>query len=236
MVFFLNISSSIQQIYRTYYVDFQKIFQKKQSFGVLQNKCFQKLLQNSQESIYAHRSFQKNCRPFSLKFQIKDKGKNISKNFKNTFLQDTSRRLLLIFRKLDIQTFNSKQICSLDQYCWQAIYLISRNVSFRISILESSYYKNNFLPEKFNLDNSQYANLLVQITFQMAFIKHSSQVRHVLIPYLFHVFQDSCISGFTFFRIQVFQGLSQGPGPGVSSSLFCQAFWLGRKPILISKF
>ena len=38
------------------------------------------------------------------------------KNFKNTFLQDTSIQLLLIFRKLHIQTFNSKQICSLDQY------------------------------------------------------------------------------------------------------------------------
>ena len=44
------------------------------------------------------------------------------KNFKNTFLQDSSRRLLLIFRKPDIQTFNSKQICSLDQYCPHAIF------------------------------------------------------------------------------------------------------------------
>ena len=43
------------------------------------------------------------------------------KNFQNTFLQDTSRRLLLIFRELEIQTFNSKQICSLDQYCRHAI-------------------------------------------------------------------------------------------------------------------
>ena len=44
------------------------------------------------------------------------------KKFNNTFLQDTSRRLLLIFRKLDIQIFNSKQICSLDQYCRHAIF------------------------------------------------------------------------------------------------------------------
>ena len=36
------------------------------------------------------------------------------------FLQDTSE--LLIFKKLDIQTFNSKQICSLDQYCWHTIF------------------------------------------------------------------------------------------------------------------
>ena len=38
-----------------------------------------------------------------------------------SLLQDTSRRLFLIFRKLDIQTFNFKQICSLGQYCQYAI-------------------------------------------------------------------------------------------------------------------
>ena len=46
------------------------------------------------------------------------------------FLQDSSGQLLLIFRKLDIQTFNSKQIFSLDQYYWHAIFdldLMSRN-------------------------------------------------------------------------------------------------------------
>ena len=46
-----------------------------------------------------------------------------SKNFNNTFLQDSSRWLLLIFRKLDIQTFNSKKAnLSLDQYCRHAIF------------------------------------------------------------------------------------------------------------------
>ena len=35
---------------------------------------------------------------------------------KNTFLQDSSRRLFQMFIKPDIQTFNSKQICSFDQY------------------------------------------------------------------------------------------------------------------------
>ena len=44
------------------------------------------------------------------------------KNIKNAFLQDSPRRLLLIFRKPDIQTFNPKQICSLDQYCRHAIF------------------------------------------------------------------------------------------------------------------
>ena len=38
------------------------------------------------------------------------------------FLQDSSGRLLLIFRKLDIQTFNFKQIFSLDQYYWHTIF------------------------------------------------------------------------------------------------------------------
>ena len=37
------------------------------------------------------------------------------------FLQDTFGRLLQIFRTLDIQIFNSKQICSLHQYCRHAI-------------------------------------------------------------------------------------------------------------------
>ena len=44
------------------------------------------------------------------------------KNVKNTFLQDSCRRLLLILRKGDIQTFNSNQICSLGQYCRHAIF------------------------------------------------------------------------------------------------------------------
>ena len=41
---------------------------------------------------------------------------NFAKDAKNTILQDSARRLILILRKLDIQTFNSKQICSLGQY------------------------------------------------------------------------------------------------------------------------
>ena len=47
---------------------------------------------------------------------------NFAKDVKNSFLQDSSRRMPLIFRKLDIQTFNSKQICSLVQYIWHAIF------------------------------------------------------------------------------------------------------------------
>ena len=37
-----------------------------------------------------------------------------------SFYEDTSGWLFLILRKLHIQTFNPKQICSLDQYCWHA--------------------------------------------------------------------------------------------------------------------
>ena len=44
------------------------------------------------------------------------------KYIKSTFLQDRSRRLLLIFTKLDTQSFNSKQIYSLDLYCRHAMF------------------------------------------------------------------------------------------------------------------
>ena len=39
-----------------------------------------------------------------------------------TFLPNTSGRLLLIFRELATQTFNSKQLFSLNQYYWHAIF------------------------------------------------------------------------------------------------------------------
>ena len=58
----------------------------------------------------------------------------------------------------------------------------------------------------------------------MVFIEHNSLKSDIfLIPYLFHVFQDSCFqgpgfSGFRFLRVQVFQG----PGPGFRSS---HQFW-----------
>ena len=48
----------------------------------------------------------------------------------------------------------------------------------------------------------------------MVFIKHNSLRSDMFLnPYLFHVFQDSCFSGFRFFRVQVFQC----PGPGFRS-------------------
>ena len=44
------------------------------------------------------------------------------KIFRSVFLTEHVQRLLVIFRKLDIQTSNSKQIYSLDQYCRNAIF------------------------------------------------------------------------------------------------------------------
>ena len=66
----------------------------------------------------------------------------------------------------------------------------------------------------------------------MVFIEHNSLKSDIfLIPYLFHIFQDSCFSGSMFSTVQVFQGLGfprsrffrvrvQGPDPGFRSSRF----------------
>ena len=68
----------------------------------------------------------------------------------------------------------------------------------------------------------------------MVFITHNSlKLRHYLIPYLFHIFQDPCFSRSRFFRGKVFEGLGlsgsrffrvrdQGPGPGFRSSRLCE--------------
>ena len=68
------------------------------------------------------------------------------------FLQDSYKRLLLIFRKLAIQTFNSKQLFSLNQYYWHVIfdyYLRSRNHPLpfhscvgQLKLRYGSYYTN----------------------------------------------------------------------------------------------
>ena len=48
----------------------------------------------------------------------------------------------------------------------------------------------------------------------MVFIEHNSLKSDIfLIPYLFHIFQDSCFSGSTFFRVW-----AQAPGSGFRSS------------------
>ena len=131
------------------------------------------------------------------------------------------------------------------------LYLISRNVDFRTFILQLSYYKNNFQPQKFSLDICQYTNLLVQITLSMVFIKHNSLKSDIFFnskfmpcfsgPMFFtvQVFQGPGFSESRFFWVQVFQGLGfsgfgsrvrvQGPGPGSGSRVqkqpsFCPVF------------
>ena len=47
---------------------------------------------------------------------------NFSKLLRTPFLQDTSKWLVLIFRKFDIRAFNLKEICSLYQYCRHVLF------------------------------------------------------------------------------------------------------------------
>ena len=81
----------------------------------------------------------------------------------------------------------------------------------------------------------------------MVFIKRNSSQTYFLIPNLFHVFQDSCISGYKFyrvqgprfsgfrffkvyvFRVQVFQGL----GPGSGSMFQKQPFFVPEMKFMI---
>ena len=71
--------------------------------------------------------------------------RNIAKFLRTPFLQNLSGWIHLILRKLNVQTFNSKQICSLDQYCRQAVFneqkhgfyfYWSRKLENHISIME----------------------------------------------------------------------------------------------------
>ena len=89
------------------------------------------------------------------------------KTFQGTFLQETLGELFLIFRNLDIQAFNPKQICSFDQYCRDTKFNKQKRRFFfffwsiklekhiditeriilevsRTSILQLSYYENTF--------------------------------------------------------------------------------------------
>ena len=81
----------------------------------------------------------------------------LCKHVKNTFLLDSFRRLLLILENLTFKHL------ILSRFVYQinivgTLYLMSRNVNFRTSILQLRYYKNNFQPEKFSLDIYQYTN------------------------------------------------------------------------------
>ena len=75
---------------------------------------------------------------------------------KTSFLTGYSGRLLLIFRKLDIQTFNSKHINSksdsnnsiLIDFVGQQ-YLMSINVDFVFMIMLSGHFTAELLQEQF---------------------------------------------------------------------------------------
>ena len=124
---------------------------------------------------------------------------------KNTFLTGYSRRLLLILRKLDIQTFNCKHINS-KSYSnnWILInfvgklYLVSKNVDFVFMIMFSglvlmfsgSCYSRVITRTIFSLKSLVYISVSTRtfkpqifknfkITFYMVFIKQLSKVRHI---------------------------------------------------------
>ena len=109
-------------------------------------------------------------------------------------LQYSSGRLLLIFRKLDTETFNARQICSIDQYC-------------RNAILDEQ--KRRFRDFYFTAE-SLYRNLLVQIPLSMGFMKHN----YLKSDIFFNPIIIPCFSGYVSYRVQVFQS------PGFSGSWF----------------
>ena len=55
-------------------------------------------------------------------------------------------------------------------------------------------------------DKTLSLSLSLFLSLSLSLCETLSSQTYLLISYLFHVFQDSCISGFTFFRLQVFQG------------------------------
>ena len=64
----------------------------------------------------------------------------------------------------------------------------------------------------------------------MVFIEHNSLKSYLfLIPYLFHVLQDSCFSVYRFFRVQILQG----PGPGSGSRVRVQVLEVAHSNSLI---
>ena len=127
------------------------MFQKQQSVGVLQNRCSSNFCEMLRKAHMPESLFKKVVDLLAWNVKLKTASRiflkffnEFCRNVKNIFLQDSSRRLLLIFRKPDIQTFNAKQICSLDQYCRDAN-LVSRNVNFRTSILHSIFSLKNLV-------------------------------------------------------------------------------------------
>ena len=73
---------------------------------------------------------------------------------------------------------------------------------FRTSILQLSYYKNNFQSEKCRY---LLVNELIQIKLHTVFIKcNSLKLDIFLIPYLFHLFEGLCFTRSRFFMAQFY--------------------------------
>ena len=73
---------------------------------------------------------------------------------------------------------------------------------FRTSILQLSYYKNNFQSEKCRY---LLVNELIQIKLHTVFIKcNSLKLDIFLIPYLFHLFEGLCFTRSRFFMVQFY--------------------------------
>ena len=112
--------------------DLRKFFSANKYFNTFSksNRC----IRNNCLSVFCKIVAELFLQNFKLKTASQRFFSEFCKNFKNTFLQDTSGLLLLIFRKHEIQTFNSQQICSLDiagrqylltRYCRRAIFVHS---------------------------------------------------------------------------------------------------------------
>ena len=106
-----------------------QMFQKWKSVGVLQNRCSSNFCEILRKAHMSKSLFKNALDLLAWNFKLKTASgiiliffSEFCKNVKNSFLQDSFRRLLLIFRKPDIQPFISKQICSLDHYCRWAIF------------------------------------------------------------------------------------------------------------------
>ena len=155
---------------------------------------------------------------------------------KNTFLTGYSGRLLLILRKLDIQTFCSKHINSkpssnnsiLTNFAGK-LYLMSKNVDyiFMIMFLGLTFYSRVITRTIFSLKNLVYISVTTR-TFKRQVSKdvksHSAWFLNItlIVPCFsgfmlrVQVFQSPGFLGSRFFRVRV--QVFQGPGPGFRSS------------------
>ena len=72
--------------------------------------------------------------------------------------------------------------------------------------VSTKHIAHGFIKSKILCYNIFDKTLSLSLFLSLSLCETLSSQKYLLISYLFHVFQDSCISGFTFFRLQVFQG------------------------------